>query len=59
MNIARRMRVAEHLARWEVETRRSFWWENLKKSEYLGNCVVHELMLLKWIVRKYDGSFWP
>jgi hypothetical protein len=37
MIIARRMRLEEYLARWEVEKRRRFWWENLKKIEYLGN----------------------
>jgi hypothetical protein len=37
MNIERRMRLAECLARWEAETCRRFWWENLKNREYLGN----------------------
>jgi len=30
MNIARRMRLAEYLARWEVETCRTFWWGYLE-----------------------------
>jgi hypothetical protein len=47
--------------RGEAYTR--FWWGNLRERDYLEDPVVEEMLILRWIFRKWDvwvwtGSIW-
>jgi hypothetical protein len=33
-----------------------FWWGNLKERNHLEDLIVDGRIMLKWILRKYDGT---
>ena len=48
---SRRMRWAGHVARMEER----FWWENLTERKHLEDPGVDGRIILRWIIRKWDG----
>jgi hypothetical protein len=39
----------------EVNT--AFWWGDLREGDYLGDPGVDESVILKWILKKWDGTW--
>jgi hypothetical protein len=35
-----------------------FWWGNLREREHLGDSSVDEIIILRWIFRKWDMEVW-
>jgi hypothetical protein len=35
-----------------------FWWRKRKKRDYVEDTRVDIRIILKWILRKYDGKQW-
>jgi hypothetical protein len=40
----------------EVHT--EFWRQNQKEGDHLEDLGVHEMIILKWILKIYDGLAW-
>jgi hypothetical protein len=46
----------QHLwARREVHT--GFWWGDLREGDHLEDPGVHEMIILKWIFKKWYGAW--
>jgi hypothetical protein len=54
---SRRMRWAGHVARTVREVNTGFWWENLRGRDRLENSGVDGRMILKRIIKKWDGAW--
>jgi hypothetical protein len=52
----RRMRRAEHVARMGAGEVHSSWWGNLRERDRLEYLGVDWGIILKWILRKWDGE---
>ena len=52
---SRRMRWVGHVARMEVEVCTRFWWGNLRERDHLGDQEVDVRIILRWILRKWEG----
>jgi len=53
------MRWAGHVAlmvRGEVYT--GFWWGNLRESHHMENPGIDGRLILRWIIRKWEGGPW-
>ena len=35
-----------------------FWWGNLRERYHLGDPGVDEMMILRWVFRKWDVGVW-
>ena len=35
-----------------------FWWENLRKTDHLGDPGVDGRIILRWIFRKWNVGLW-
>jgi hypothetical protein len=33
---------------------RKYWWGNLRERDYLGDPGIDEMIILRWIFRKWD-----
>jgi hypothetical protein len=36
----------------------AFWWEQLREEEHLQDPSVNRRIILKWILKKWDGGAW-
>jgi hypothetical protein len=34
----------------------AFWWGNLRETEHLGDPGVDRIIILKWIIMRWDGE---
>ena len=55
---SRRMRWAGHVARTEGEVCTRFWWGNLRERDHWGDQDVDGRIILRWILRKWEGVVW-
>jgi hypothetical protein len=54
---SRRMGWAGHVARMgKREVHTGFWWGVLREGNHLGDRGVNGRMILKWILKKWDGG---
>jgi hypothetical protein len=42
---------------WKIEVHRGFWWGDLRKRGYLEDLGVDGRIILKWIFKKWVGSW--
>jgi hypothetical protein len=49
-------KMGGHVARMEGGER--FWWGNLKERAQWGDPDVDGMIILRWILRKWDGEIW-
>ena len=35
-----------------------FWWGDLRERDHLEDLEVHRRIVLKWILKKWDGEVW-
>jgi hypothetical protein len=51
----RRIRWVGHVARnWRGVAYTGFWWGNLREGDHWGDPGVDGMIILRWIVRKWD-----
>ena len=51
-----RMRWVGHVACMGDRRGSGFWWGNLRERDYLDGTDVDERIILRWILRKWDGG---
>jgi hypothetical protein len=40
---------------WEREVHREFWWGDLRERDHLKNLGLDGKIILKWVIKKWDG----
>jgi hypothetical protein len=44
---------------WErPEVHTEFWWGNLRKRDHLEDVAMYGRIILKWIIKKWDGGMY-
>jgi hypothetical protein len=44
---------------WETrEVHTGFWWGDLRERDHLEDLGIDGRIILKWILKKYDGEAW-
>ena len=55
----RRIGLAGHIARMgEKDVYTGLWWGNLSERSHLEDTVVDGIIILRWIIRKWDVGLW-